>query len=279
MKIYKKGEFLVWLIIGLGGAVTFVYMWSKGEEMTRFIPVVVAILAACRGMYTAAVKEAFHKARQQEWREKEKSRLLLGKVGAFGWNMTIVLFLSVAVLILLLPRETFEQWRQVLTTIFFVGLGLFLLTWIYYAYAKGDLHPKEGEGLVRRWEKLPYSLHDGMVTQLTWEGQDLWLCFDYGYLEIVGEECVQVEGDVCLRGVEEQDSWIFLWKKGEKTWEGEKHNLGWLMAQEGYLEIQEETYGENLSCFAGLYSFGEEVLDFELHICHSGPMEYRLRGE
>ena len=130
---------------------------------------------------------------------------------------------------------------------------------------------------------MPYSLHDMRVNRMEWTGDDLRFCFEYGYIELKGENR-QVDGDLLIEKVSMTFSDVyFLSENGAYgKFTGERMELEEFLQRyrDISFEIQEEAYGYNTVSYRGYLSLPdkENLIEVMFSLYYTGNIVYEVKG-
>ena len=132
----------------------------------------------------------------------------------------------------------------------------------------------------------PYSLHDAHVLELRAEGDALLLVTQYGYI-CTTAPFEQVDGDVEVTEVDWESSYAYVMEYQDVlcgncgSFTGRKMPLKTFVREfsMGSLDIMDETYGFRLAKLEGFLNLPGRCLEFQLEVCYTGDIRYRLQSD
>lgn len=129
---------------------------------------------------------------------------------------------------------------------------------------------------------MPYSLHDMRVNRMERAGDDFRLCFEYGYIELKGENR-QVDGDLLIEKVSMNFSDVyFLSENGAYgKFTGERMGLEEFLQRypDISFEILDEAYGSNTVSYRGYLSLPDRqnLVEVMFSLYYTGSIVYEVR--
>lgn len=129
---------------------------------------------------------------------------------------------------------------------------------------------------------MPYSLHDMRVNRIEQVGGHLRFCFEYGYIELKGENR-QVDGDVLIEDVSMNFSDVYLLSENGAygKFRGERMELEAFLDRyrDISFEILDEAYGYNTVSYRGYLSMPdkENLVEAMISLYYTGHIVYEVK--
>ncbi len=133
--------------------------------------------------------------------------------------------------------------------------------------------------------EVPYSLHDSRLTKIKIEGNSLLLNFDGGFTKINTNGCKQVEGSLCVDGIDTEYGdfgCVYMLKYTDVLcgnyghFNGEKIMLADFISAnpEIAFDVMGERYGYHEFMLSGFYLEKDSIYECIIIIYHDGKIRY-----